>query len=302
LHQHSTRFQRGSPFLYCFKEVQPTARSVYASISALSIQLIEAQTKRRFIELKQSCLFSRMPIKSQLGRGKIMKRILWLIIALLSLGATINSSAQSSNSQATKQSGGAEQRLRAVKRQVLISTEMPAARLEFDKDFKYAGGQRFILYDVAQAEQHFFVDADKQGHIKRMYWAQFEGYLPSNTHAYRYKANKTVAIGGLDFIADAGARNIKAGQDRPDSDSSRARAYLESKGLRMASDDVLSQRLVYMVDEAKRNELMIIYLEDMSGMGLTASDLGKGGRAESQWDEISKGLLERAIKGMKITR
>jgi hypothetical protein len=233
---------------------------------------------------------------------KPMKKVLWLIIPMLSLGVSINSSAQLAASPATKQQGGAEQSLRAVKRQVIISTELPAARLEFNKDFKYAGGQRFILYDVAQAEQHFFVDADKQGRIKRMYWVQFEGYLPSNTHSYRYKANKTVAIGGLDFIADAGARNIKAGQDRPDSDGSRARAFLESKGFRMASDDVLSQRLVNMVDEAKRNELMIIYLEDMSGMGLTAADLGKGGRAESQWDEISKALLERALKGMKITR
>ncbi len=41
----------------------------------------------------------------------------------------------------------------------------------------------------------------------------------------------------------------------------------------MASDNVLSQRLVHLVDEAKRNELMIIYMEDLSGMGLTAADL-----------------------------
>ena len=50
----------------------------------------------------------------------------------------------------------------------------------------------------------------------------------------------------------------------------------------MASDDVLSQRLVHLVDEAKRNELMIIYMEDLSGMGLTASDLGEGGRAAAR--------------------
>ncbi len=87
--------------------------------------------------------------------------------------------------------------------------------LEFDKGFTYVGGQDFILYDVARAEQHFFVDADKQGRIKRMYWVQFEGYLPSNTNAYRYKINKSVNIGGLDFIADAYARNIKANASSP---------------------------------------------------------------------------------------
>ena len=178
---------------------------------------------------------------------------------------------------------------------------MPAVRLEFSQPFRYAGGHSFILYEVANAEQHFFVDADKDGRIKRMYWIQFEGYLPSNTHAYDYKSPKKVNIGGLDFFADAYARNIKASPGRPDSDSSRARAFLESKGYRLGSDEVLSQRLVHLVDEAKRNELMIIYLEDLSEMKLTAADLAKGGRAFDQWDAISKGLLERALKSMKLS-
>ncbi len=217
-----------------------------------------------------------------------MRKSLLLIIALCGLGISIQT--------------GETQTTRTVKGQVITSTEMPAVRLQFDKGFKYAGGHDFILYDVARAEQHFFVDADNQGRIKRLYWVQFEGYLPSNTHTYKYKVNKSVNIGGLDFIADAYARNIKANPGRPDSDGSRARAFLESKGFRWSSDEVLSQRLVHLVDEAKRNELMIIYLEDLSAMGLTAADLAAGGSAAARWDEVSKGLLERATKGMKISR
>ena len=135
-----------------------------------------------------------------------------------------------------------------------------------------------------------------------MYWVQFEGYLPSNTHTYDYKSPKKVNIGGLDFFADAYARNIKANPGRADSDGARARAFLASKGYHLGSDDVMTQRLVYLVDEAKRNELMIIYLEDLSEMKLNAADLGKGGRAADQWDAISKGLLERATKNMKLSR
>lgn len=194
------------------------------------------------------------------------------------------------------------QTTRTVKGQVITSTELPAVRLQFDKGFKYAGGHDFILYNVARAEQHFFVDADDQGRIKRLYWVQFEGYLPSNTHTYQYKVNKSVNIGGLDFIADAYARNIKTNPGRPDSDGSRARAFLESKGYRWSSDEVLSQRLVHLVDEAKRNELMIIYLEDLSAMGLTAADLAAGGSAAARWGEISNQLLERAVKGIKVSR
>src|SRR5438128_2631003 len=87
---------------------------------------------------------------------------------------------------------------RTVSGQVLKSKDTPAMRLEFDKAFKYVGAQSFVLYDVANAEQHFFVDADKDGRIKRFYWIQFEGYLPANTHTYNYKSTKTVNLGGFD--------------------------------------------------------------------------------------------------------
>ena len=229
-----------------------------------------------------------------------MKACLCLLVAL---SFTVSSAAACVQPVNTLPGATAEApQTRTVKDRTLTSTQMPAVRLEFSKPFKYAGGHSFILYEVANAEQHFFVDADKDGRIKRMYWIQFEGYLPSNTHSYDYKSPKTVNIGGLDFFADAFARNIKASPGRPDSDGNRARAFLASKNYRLGSDEVLSQRLVHLVDKEKRNELMIIYLEDLSLMNLTAADLAKGGRAADQWEAISKGLLERATSGMKLTR
>jgi hypothetical protein len=41
---------------------------------------------------------------------------------------------------------------------------------------------------------------------------------------------------------------------------------------------------------------------DLAAMKLTAKDLAPGGRAAAQWDDIAKGLLERALKGMEIAR
>jgi hypothetical protein len=193
-------------------------------------------------------------------------------------------------------------KLRFVTGQVLTSTELPAVRLRFDKAFKYVGSQEFILYGVARAEQHFFVDADKQGRVRRMYWVQFEGYLPDNTHSYKYESKKIVTLGGLEFIADAYARNIKDTPPRADSDGSKAHAFLLSKGYQMKSKELLSQRLVHLVDAKKRNELMIIYLEDMTPLGVTTSDLAEGGRAADRWEEIARKLLERASKGLKVTR
>ena len=58
--------------------------------------------------------------------------------------------------------------LRQVKGRVIKSKDLPAVELEFGKDFKYVGGHKFVLYDVANAEQPFFVDADNEGRIQRM--------------------------------------------------------------------------------------------------------------------------------------
>jgi len=188
--------------------------------------------------------------------------------------------------------------LRQVKSRVIKSSSMPAVDLEFGKGFKYAGGHKFVLYDVANAEQHFFVDADNEGRVKRMYWVQFEGYLPTNNHTYKYTPTKTVNIGGLDFIADGYSRNIKTNPGRAGGDGTRAREFLATKGYRLASDDVLSQRLVHLI--GNRDELMIIYLEDMTPIGLTAADFEAGGKAAAKWPEISEALLARARKDLKI--
>lgn len=70
----------------------------------------------------------------------------------------------------------------------------------------------------------------------------------------------------------------------------------------MASDEVLVQRLVHLVDEGKRNELMIIYLEGLRPLGLTTADFKAGGRGAARCTEISQELLERAQKGMNVIR
>ena len=190
---------------------------------------------------------------------------------------------------------------RTVAGHVLTSKEMPAVQLEFDKGFNYAGSQSFVLYDVANAEQHFFVDADKDGRIKRFYWVQFEGYLPDNTHSYNYNSPKIVTLGGFDFFVDIWARSLKGNLGRPDSDGNRARAFLESKGFKSGTE-VVSTRLVHLVDEAKRNELMIIYVEDLNGTGFTAADLNEGGSAHAEWSNLSQAVLARAQKFMRIRK
>jgi hypothetical protein len=61
-------------------------------------------------------------------------------------------------------------------------------------------------------------------------------------------------------------------------------------------------RLVHLLDEQKRKELMIIYAEDFAPTGFTAPDLKKGGKAYDQWPDIEKKLVEIAKEKILIER
>jgi hypothetical protein len=180
---------------------------------------------------------------------------------------------------------------RRVRGRVLTSTSLPSIRIKFDKAFKYIGSQSFILYGRAQVEQHFFVNADKQQRIKRMYMLQFEGYLPNINATYDYPVTKTVNLGGQQYIVNAeGIPNVPAAlKQNPQSDVARAATFLESKGYRIG-ESIMFQRFVRLVDEAKRNEFILLYVEEA----------GAGGSSEKERD--MQEFSSRALKGFTILK
>jgi hypothetical protein len=190
---------------------------------------------------------------------------------------------------AYSQRRAADEQTRVVKGRVLTSAKLPAIRMRFDKRFKYVGSQKFVLYGRAQAEQHFFVDADARRRVRRMYMLQFEGYLPGIDASYNYEVKETVKLGGMDYMVNVeNVPNVKAalGQ-QPESDAARAVAFLEGKGYSVG-ESVRYQRFVRLVDESKRNEFIMLYVEDAS---------------TSQPDEKSmREFRARALKGFAVLK
>lgn len=236
-----------------------------------------------------------------------MERILVrLTVLLLSLCACAHALAQAEKDAIERERmapGGAF--VRQVKKNEIISQKLPALRIKFDGAYTYAGSQQFVLYGVAYAEQHFFVDADKDGRIRRLYWLQFEHYLPTNTHSYDYSfMNDSVNLSGLPFFTDARPISITAmrSRARPESDTAKAQTFLQSKGYNFSGDDFFNRRFVHLADEAKRYELLIVYMEDMAGTGFKAADFSKEGKAADRWPEVSKEMLGRALKGFKVSK
>jgi hypothetical protein len=181
----------------------------------------------------------------------------------------------------------------------IISERDPRARIDLPQSVEYAGADRFVLYGIADCELHALVESDAQKNVQRLYWVQFEGYLPSKPDLHHeYDSPRHTTIGGLDFYVDTW---VRAADDKttPGSDLEHIQALVRAKGYKLPAG-MMSVRLVHLLDEAKRKELMIIYSEDLAATGFIAADLHEGGKAYDRWPAIEKGLMERAENKVKI--
>ena len=197
------------------------------------------------------------------------------------------------------QAGNSARLERQVNGQVLTSKSDPAVQITFSPEFKYAGGQRFQLYGVAEAEQHFYVKSSN-GRIDRFYWLQFEHYLPDNNHQYDYPPKRIIDLGGLSFIYDAAVFADYAGaKGNPESDGAKARAMLKKAGLVFPAA-MARIRMVHLTDASKRKELMIIYGEALHEKAPPNSE--EGLEADDPLPELSARIRQHAAEGMKIER
>jgi hypothetical protein len=188
---------------------------------------------------------------------------------------------------------------RKVEPSAVLSARDPNVRVRFPQSAQYVGADRWNLYDIADCELHAFVDSDAQKNVQRLYWVQFEGYLPSKPDlAHQYDSPRHTSVGGLDFYVDTWVRS-KDEQTQPGSDRQHIEELIRCKGFNMPAG-MMYLRLVHLLDERKRKELMIIYGEDLGPTGFSAADLSKGGKAFGQWPAIERGLLERAEQKISI--
>jgi len=190
---------------------------------------------------------------------------------------------------------------RTVKGNTIISEHDPKARIQLPTSVQYVGADRWVLYGIADCELHAFVDADSQKNVQRLYWVQFEGYLPTRPELqHTYDSPRHTSLGGMGFFVDTWVRANDA-EVKPGSDVEHILALIRAKGFHMPAGMVYV-RLVHLLDQQKRKELMIIYGENVAGSGFQAGELQPGGKAYDRWPAVEKGLLDRAEKSLAIVQ
>jgi hypothetical protein len=188
---------------------------------------------------------------------------------------------------------------RTVHGSTLVSQRDPRVQIQLPASAQYVGAERWPLYDIADCELHAFVEADSLHNVHRLYWIQFEGYLPSKPDMHHtYDSPRHLAIGGLDFYVDTWVRANGAKTD-PGSDREHIEKMIRAKGYKMPAG-MLYVRLVHLLDAEKRRELMIIYGEDLQPTGFTATDLNVGGKAYDRLPALEAGITEQARQKIQI--
>jgi hypothetical protein len=127
---------------------------------------------------------------------------------------------------------------------------------------------------------------------------QFEAYLPGNTHSYNYKFAEITTHAGRewDVATHFGPTN---NVPRPDGDGAHMRALLKEAGYSLAPE-AMNVRLVNLLDDAKRKELMIIYGEDLASSGTSVEKLGAPGN-EALWQALRAELIARANERVQVS-
>jgi hypothetical protein len=145
----------------------------------------------------------------------------------------------------------------------ILSAMQPEIRLHVDTALHYVGSQRWILYNVAQAEQHLFVQRSTDG-VERFLWVQFEEYIPSSNGRYDYSKDSPVAAFGKELRTSKQLWNVPTTESRPESDGAYSRKLLREHGITLPPQ-MLYERFIYLPDTSRRRELMVIYAERATG-------------------------------------
>ncbi len=187
---------------------------------------------------------------------------------------------------------------REVRGNRLISKRDPAVTITVPRSAKYLGAERWDLYGIADAELHLFVEAARDKTVKKLYWIQFEQYLPDNTRSYDYTRDEAVTAWGRPFWQRA--RFGETGSPpREGSDGERMRQMLARAGLKMPAES-MNVRLVNLLDDSNRKELMFIYAEDLADTGHSAASLMDGDEPKPEWKALERDLVDRAMKSFRV--
>jgi hypothetical protein len=156
-------------------------------------------------------------------------------------------------------------------------------RVQIAPAYRDLGGQRFILQESADAEQHFYARTDSAGKILQLYWFQVESKLPGQSGGYTYGRDTTLDLNDLPFAVSL-RQNRGYDDPPPGSDGAAMMDYVRAAGLTFPPMG-RALRMVHTAKPGAKQELMVIYLES---------------KAQTKADPTFEGVLKRGRRALRF--
>jgi len=188
---------------------------------------------------------------------------------------------------------------RKVVGNTLISNQLPKIKVKITKDFKFVGKFDFTIKNIFKGERYIFADARK-GKIQRLFIAQFEAILPESDEIYRYNFDNAQKFGEHKFRQNTFAySNTEARNENPTGEAVLTENFLQKKGY-LLEDELMMSRFLTVPDEAKKHELILFYLENVSSTKTRLAEFYQNDESTEIWKQISRELTNRSLKAFKI--
>ena len=200
---------------------------------------------------------------------------------------------------------------RRVDGQVFHSPALPKISIRVSEGIEYAGVSRFRLGEKAAVERYHFVDA-RDGRIRRMVILQLEGFLEGAEGRYNYRIPKTLAsgshrfspekisLGANQYIHNTWAFNWSDSvRNNPGAEADQTRRFLESSGWEVPDEWIMS-RFVRAVGDARRHEIIIFYMEPLTGWDAQLSDFPESAGSSAKYDRISSQLTSKSLEAFQV--
>jgi hypothetical protein len=158
--------------------------------------------------------------------------------------------------------------------QTIESASLPKISISVSPKLSFLGSGKFDVRGIAAAEQFVFAEADR-GVAKRVFIAHFEHWLPTNTNIFDYPKLRQAKVGSHEYL-----HQIWYIEKPQLLHSGLVSSLLKQRGL-SAEDNWMMNRYVRAVDEAKRHEIILFYLEPASSFPKEASEFKPGPPVEN---------------------
>jgi hypothetical protein len=178
----------------------------------------------------------------------------------------------------------------------LESPDLPPMRLGVDPALRYLGATMLEIKGLALAERHHWVAA-RDGVVRRLLVAQFEGFLPSNDETYRYRLPDQVTMGGATWGSWVFCYAVD--DDDPAPETVDTVRHLAEHGLELEREQIMA-RYARIVGDDGRNELLLFYHEPLRSLGHTLATASTDGELRPELAALGTDLQARARRSFEV--